>query len=268
VFDIDSRFKFNPVIIEKGGSTRAIRTAFMRRRLEDWETAEAFSTPYAREQVDQFSPRSKVILEIQSARDLEILEKIYANSVLLGDDSPDGWGIKYAQGDFNMTSDSKLFPPRPKWEAEGYRPDEYSRWIKGDWRPIEELWRELGVDPSRVIPLDPECERRIAAPDVQRTDWRVRCAQPPYDNLPIPRAGIPALPLYQGVMMHLLQTNASSYEGGAGHRARWNANLSFSDESLPQFLLAEHAVPVDKPSLATAVLCYPCGERSNRQCDC
>ena len=81
----------------------------MRRRLEDWEAAEALATPYAREQVERFSPRSKAILEIQSRRDLEILEKIYANSVLLGDDGPDGWGITYAT-EFHMTNDSKLFP--------------------------------------------------------------------------------------------------------------------------------------------------------------
>ena len=66
---------------------------------------------------------------------------------------PDGWGITYAT-EFHMTNDSKLFPPRPEWEAQGYRPDEYSRWLKGNWRPIEELWRELGVDPSHVVLID------------------------------------------------------------------------------------------------------------------
>jgi len=171
IFEIDSRFKFNPVIIAKGGRTEAIRTAFMRRKLEDWERAEALATPYTRAQVDQFSPRSKAILEIQSKRDLEILEKIYANSVLLGDEGPDGWGIKYST-EFHMTNDSKLFPPRTKWEELGYRPDEYSRWLKGDWRPIAELWAEFGVHPL------PAGDRR--------------CAQPPYDTLPIPRADIPA----------------------------------------------------------------------------
>ena len=144
LFPIHRSYKFNPVIIEKGGSTEAIRTAFMRRNLEDWEHAEDIATPYTRAQVEQFSPKTGAILEVQSQRDLEILEKIYANSVLLGEDGPDGWGIQYSQGDFNMTSDSKLFPPRPKWEAKGYRPDEYSRWVKGDWRPIGELWAELG----------------------------------------------------------------------------------------------------------------------------
>ena len=253
IFDIDSRFKFNPVIIEKGGRTAAIRTAFMRRKLEDWEWGEALATAYTREQVERFSPRSKAILEIQSARDLEILEKIYANSVLLGDDGPDRWGIKYAQGDFNMTSDSKLFPPRTKWEADGYRPDEYSRWIKGDWRAIAELWAEMGVAP---LPAG---------------EWR--CAQAPYDTLPVPRADIPAgivlsrgadawvreeriagvaMPLWQGVMVYGLSSNSAAYEGGAGHRAQWTRYDNFSDDVRPQFLLDIRDMPRDRSRCAIA----------------
>ncbi len=170
VFDIDSRFKFNPVIIQKGGQTEAIRTAFMRRKLADWERAEELATAYPRERVLQFSPNSRAILEIQSQRDLEVLEKIYSNSVLLGDQSEKGWGIKYAT-EFHMTNDSKLFPPRTKWEEWGYRPDEYSRWIKGPWKPLDQLWPKLGVSPL------PEGQTRLA--------------QPPYHKLPIPRADIP-----------------------------------------------------------------------------
>ncbi|MFN9288697.1 MAG: hypothetical protein ACK6EB_11520, partial [Planctomyces sp.] len=198
VFEIDSRFKFNPIIIQKGGTTTAIRTAFMRRKLEDWERAEEFATAYTRTQIDRFSPRSQAILEIQSAQDLQILERIYSNSVLLGDDGPDGWGIKYSR-EFDMTNDSKLFPPRTKWEEQGYRPDEYSRWLKGDWRPIAELWTVLGIDPSQVVTAAVELEdwlfdstadpaRRAAEAqflhghllkpgDVARTPFRVRCAQ-------------------------------------------------------------------------------------------
>ena len=185
----------------------------MRRSLDDWERAEDLATSYTRAQIERFSPRSRAILEIQSRRDLEILEKIYANSVLLGDDGPDGWGIRYAT-EFHMTNDSRLFPPRPQWEAKGYRPDEYSRWLLGDWRPIDELWKEMGVDPSRPQPAEIELEdwlfdttagpeRRQAearfvhghflkSGDVAPTDWRTSCAQPPYDHLPIPRSDIPA----------------------------------------------------------------------------
>ena len=90
IFDIEKRFKFNPVIIQKGGATDAVRTAFMRRKLEDWERAEGLVTPYGRDRVERFSPYSKAILEIQSGRDLEILEKIYSNSVLVGGDDIDG----------------------------------------------------------------------------------------------------------------------------------------------------------------------------------
>ena len=213
VFPIDSRFKFNPIVVEKGRTTEAIRTAFMRRNLDDWERAEDIATRYTRAQITQFSPKSRAILEIQSPHDLKILEKIYASAVLLGDEGPDGWGIRYGT-EFHMTNDSRLFPPRKQWEAKGYRPDEYSRWLLGDWRPIGELWAELRVDPSRPEPLEVELESWLfdttAAPnrreaearlvhgrllkpgDVERTEWESRCAQPPYDRLSIPRAAIPA----------------------------------------------------------------------------
>ncbi len=212
IFPIHRSYKFNPVIVEKGGATAAIRTAFMRRDLDDWERADDFATSYTLAQIKQFSPKSRAILEIQSQRDLEILEKIYANAVLLGDDGPGGWDLRYAT-EFHMTNDSRLFPPRPRWEAKGYRPDEYSRWLLGDWRPIDELWVEMGVDPSRPVPAEIEIEEwlfdttagperreaearfvhghRLKPGDVARTEWRSRGAELPYDRLPISRANLP-----------------------------------------------------------------------------
>ena len=212
IFPIHRSYKFNPVIVEKSGSTDAIRTAFMRHDIGDWERAEEHAISYDGDQVRRFSPKSRALLEIRSNRDLGILGKIYENAVLLGDNGPDGWDIRYVR-EFDMTGDSKLFPPRPEWEAKGYRPDEYSRWILGDWRPIEELWEELGVDstlsespPIRLedwlfdTTTDPgrrETEARfldghlLRPGDVARTDWRSRCARWPYDGLPIPRAKTP-----------------------------------------------------------------------------
>ncbi len=127
VFDIDSRFKFAVTIAQKGGKTEAMQAAFMRHELEDWGEARG-ALAYPAERVHAFSPKSLSVLEIRSERDLEVLTKIYANSVLLGDDGPDGWGIKYAT-EFHMTNDSKLFIPREKAEEAGYKPDEYGRWI-------------------------------------------------------------------------------------------------------------------------------------------
>lgn len=131
IFDIHRSFKFNAIIVRKGGETTAIRTGFMHRAVEDWQEAERHALAYPRERVTQFSPRSSAILEIQSERDLAVLEKMYRNSVLLGDLGPEGWGITYAR-EFDMTNDSKLFPPRTDWERKGYRPNEYGMWIGSD----------------------------------------------------------------------------------------------------------------------------------------
>ena len=298
VFPIHRSYKFNPVIVEKGGATEAIRTAFMRRNLDDWERAEDLATAYTRAQVERFSPTSRTILEIQSKRDLEILEKIYANGVLLGDDGPDGWGIRYVR-EFDMTNDSPLFPPRPQWEAKGYRPDEYSRWLLGDWRPVGELWAELGVGPSDPQPAETELEgwlfdttadpeRREAEArfvhghllkpgDVARTGWRLRCARPPYDRLPIPRAAIPAgiifsrdcdayirdpdiretaLPVYQGIMIQPFVPNARGWLSGTGLRAKWDyhdlGNLRWN----PQFLMARDVVGLESRDSCRAKIGY------------
>ncbi|MFH1012058.1 MAG: hypothetical protein V1784_12605, partial [bacterium] len=253
---------------------------------------------YTRAQVTRFSPRSLAILEIQSRRDLEIMEKIYANSVLLGDNGPDGWGIKYAQGDFNMTSDSKLFPPRPKWEAEGYRPDEYSRWLKGDWRPIGELWAELGMDPSRPLPVEVKIEdwlfdtaasveertgharfvhgHFLKPGDVQRTPWRIRCVQPPYDALPVPRAEIPpgiilsrdadawireeltediAVPLYQGLMIWNYDCSFSGWVSGTGRSANWNPIEWKRKCVIPQYLVSMSDYNGREKAIKEAKLC-------------
>ena len=281
IFPIHRSYKFNPIIVQKGGETEAINTAFMRRKLEDWERAEDISTPYSRKQVERFSPNSRAILEIQSARDLEILEKIYANGVLLGDDGPDGWGIKYTR-EFDMTNDSHLFPPRPEWEAKGYRPDEYSRWLLGDWRPMEELWEMLGVDPSKPEPAEIELEdwlfdttagpeRREAEAqfvhghwlkpgDVARTDWKLRCAQPPYDRLPVARVRIPAgivlsregdawigeeavrdsaVPVYEGRMVDLFDWSQKEWVRGRGREAEWREIPAQAKRLQPQYLMSK-----------------------------
>lgn len=280
MFPIHRSYKFNPVIVQKGRAIAGLRTAFMRHDSTDWEQAEEIAVPYSLGQVNQFSPKSRAILEIESQRDLEILEKIYANSVLLGDEGPSGWGIRYAT-EFHMTNDSKLFPPRPQWEAKGYRPDEYGRWLLGDWRPIDDLWAELGVDPDRREPqpieledwlYDPDAspERReaertfihghlLAPGDIEATGWRVRCAQPPYDRLPVSRIAIPegivlsreadawireteiedvALPLYQGVMFYDRLPNVAQHVRGSGRNAKWRSPSETENGLSPQFLIA------------------------------
>lgn len=221
VFDIDSRFKFGPVIVEKGGTTDRIHTAFMRRNLADWEEGEAYAIPYARTQIERFSPQTKAILEIRSQRDLQILEKIYANSVLLGDDGPNGWGIRYAT-EFHMTNDSKLFPPRPAWEEKGYRPDEYGRWLLGEWHPRERgtpapLDRPRWQLPPGII-LSQDGSQWIAESDIEDV----------------------ALPLYEGRMIGQFDFSQKGWVSGKGRSAVWR-DIPWGGKGFePQYIMGAH----------------------------
>lgn len=212
IFDIHRSFKFGPLIVEKGGRTDAVRTAFMRRSLEDWEIGERFAIPYSMEQVHRFSPRSLALLEIRDRRDLEVLEKIYENSVLLGDHGPDGWGITYAT-EFHMTNDSHLFKPRPWWEERGYKPDIYGRWIRfrGRVNPDERCrweagWIKLRDEPGWI--------------------WE--------DNI-----GDVALPLYEGRMIGQFDFSQKGWVSGKGRGAVWR-EISWDGKRIqPQFLMAK-----------------------------
>jgi hypothetical protein len=128
IFDIHRSFKFNPVILQRGGHTDSIRTAFMRRKLSDWEDAETIVTAYPRTLLLTFSPHMKAILEIQSPKDLSTAEAIYRESVLLGDLSTHKWHVAYQQGDFNLTSDSKRFANSLTLRTKGKTPDPYGTW--------------------------------------------------------------------------------------------------------------------------------------------
>ena len=228
IFDIHRSFKFNPIIVRKGGQTSAVRTSFMHRSIEDWQEAERHVLAYPRARVEQFSPRSRAILEIRTDHDLEVLENIYQNSVLLGDEGPEGWGVKYAT-EFHMTNDSKLFPPLPKWQEKGYQPDEYSHWLKGNWRPVE----SFGFDPSGHHQRDP-----------QTGHWSILDR---LDGLILSRDGRQAihlddiedvaLPLYQGVMIWQFDFGAAEYVSGAGNRASWESSNSWLRNLTTQFLI-------------------------------
>jgi hypothetical protein len=211
IFDIHRSFKFCPIVVQKGGHTEAVRAAFMRHDLRDWEEADRHIVFYPRRQVTRFSPGTRAILEVRDRRDLEVLEKIYANSVLLGDTGPDGWGITYAR-EFDMTNDSNLFPPRPVWEAKGYRPDEYGRWIKfRESQPVEKHPNEVGwirlADGSAVV-------HEEAIEDI-------------------------ALPLYEGRLYNSFDFAAKRWVSGRGLSARWEEVPWERKEVWPQYLITQ-----------------------------
>lgn len=227
IFDIHRSFKFCPLIVQKGGETKAIRAAFMHRNVDDWEQAERHVLAYPRARVEEFSPYSKAILEIRSEQDLRVLQKIYANGVLLGDQSENGWGIKYAT-EFHMTNDSKLFPPRPKWEEKGYRPDEYGHWLKGPWQDYHGPQQILERAPGLVLSRDGLQALRVdEIEDV-------------------------ALPLYEGRMIGQFDFSEKGWVSGKGRKAEWR-DISFAQKVLePQYLMGIDAYQgsEDEPSKA------------------
>lgn len=231
IFDIDSRFKFCPIIIEKGGMTEEIQTAFMRRRLEDWEEAEQHSIPYARAQVERFSPKTKAILEIRDRRDIAILQKIYSNGVLLGDTNPEGWQIKYAR-EFDMTNDSKLFPALPKWQKDGFVPDIYGRWIK------PAAVQEFVMPTPGWIPL-------LHGGYVHEAE---------IEEI--------ALPLYEGRMIGQFDFSQKGWVSGKGRTAVWR-DIPFDNKVIePQYLLAVQNIADFRPKICFMDICSATNART------
>lgn len=213
IFDIHRSFKFYATVLRKGGQTEAIEAAFMRHNLEDWAEAERHTLSYPRDRIQVFSPYSTAILEIRSERGLEVLEKMYANGVLLGDQSEQGWKIQYAT-EFHMTNDSKLFPPRPRWEQKGYVGDEYGHWLKGKWHGFSGGRHILARDAGVILSADGT--QAIALEDVEDV----------------------ALPLYQGVMINQFDSCAKGWTGGTGLTASWQILPPAENRLLPQYLMS------------------------------
>ncbi len=233
IFPIASGYKFNPVIVEKGGTTEAIRTAFMRHDLRDWEGDDAVVALYTREEIETLSPKSRSIVEIGSKRDLDCLHKIYSAAVRLGDDATDGWEIRYAS-EFHMTNDSHLFFRLSRLESDGYRPDEYSRWILGDWKPVESLGH--GRSPVRW-----DATARAKVPEgIVLSRCRDLCVSEE-DIQDI------AVPVYQGIMIQAFAPSARAWVSGTGLSAKWNDVTPESAEWTPQFLMRRDMGAMDFP---------------------
>ena len=218
---IDHRNKMVIFTIVKGGCTSAILTRFRlgpgnSPEIQELETdvlafERYLSVPVT--EIKKFSPHTGALLEIRSERDLRVLEKMYTSSVLLGDDSLQGWEIQYRQGDFNMTSDSKLFPPRSQWEEKGYQPDEYGHWLKGNWQPYND-------EPS----IFKGSKGAILSADRQ---WMISLNE--VEDV--------ALPLYQGVMIQQFDFSCKGWISGTGLKAIWQEIYFEQKQVKPQFLI-------------------------------
>jgi hypothetical protein len=174
----------------RGGSTDAFQSRF---RMGVGDSPEAQQIPddilrngtasmvFTPADVRLNSPNSLSLVELKSDRDLAIFRKIYARSFRIGDNAP-GWEIAYAT-EFHMTNDSKHFPALEKWEAKGYKPDVFGRWIGPD--------------------------------------------------------GDPALPLYQGGMIHHFDPMYKAWMAGMGRSAEWTRLSADCKQLRPKYCMEE-----------------------------
>lgn len=255
-------FKVVMLAVVKGGATDHLLARFRLgpgdspeiEELEDDVPDDSRYLAVEAAQLRRFSPNTGAVLEVSNGRDLDLLQELYGDGVLLGDDGPAGWAPKYVT-EFHMTGDSKLFPPRPKWEDEGYRPDLYGRWLKAIWGPCPSsdlaLLRGVTLSSDRTAEARPE--------DISDS----------------------ALPVYEGRMIAQYSASAKGWVSGKGRRAKWRA-LEPSDAPEPQFLMSTMAYTKHFPEdggvpkigfmdvtsatntrtmIATVLPSFPCGHK-------
>jgi hypothetical protein len=220
---VDHRFKIAFLHIEKGGIPERLATRF---RLGPGDSPEIHELEQDitrndgyllvdLQQIARFSPTSGAILEARTPADLNILEKIHTNGILLSDKSPGGWNIHYQQGEFNMTSKAKLFPPRWKWEEDGYRPDEYGHWLRGNWTAYSGANGILDRPTGLILSADGAASLRLE--EVEDA----------------------ALPFYQGGMIHQFDFRAAAYLKTEGRRGFSWVPLDWANKRVqPQYLMA------------------------------
>ena len=107
LFPIHGGYKFNPIVVERGGRTNALNAAFGRTDVREWQRPEDFSLRVSVADIRTFSPTTRSLMEFRERRDVEIVERMYARSRLLGElVSADGAAYR---SEFHMTNDASYF---------------------------------------------------------------------------------------------------------------------------------------------------------------
>jgi hypothetical protein len=232
------RFKFCIIGLERCGSTESIQTAFSRYNLEDWEEAEKYFLPYTVTSLREFSPASLALVEVRDARDMAILQKEYSRGILLGDQSPDSWNLRYAT-EFHMTNDAEHFPPLPDWETNGFVPDEYGHWLRGGWQPYSGPTYPPDRSTDLVIARDGASAIRIQ--DIQEM----------------------AVPLYEGRMIGQFDFSQKGWVSGKGRTALWR-DISWEKKRIePQYLMGIANLLNRSDSLGPKAPFMPIGSATN-----
>ena len=116
-FPIHRSFKFVPIVVERGGSTTAVRAAFMRHDVGEWERPAEHAIDLAVDDIERFAPDTLSFMEFKDDYDLDLVERIYGEHPLLGDVVARLGG--HYSAEFHMTNAAKHFVSRSKLEKQG-----------------------------------------------------------------------------------------------------------------------------------------------------
>jgi hypothetical protein len=130
--DVDGRFKFSTILF--GGVRRQFseaRCAFYLHQTSELDDPARVLTLTA-EDFALVNPNTGAAPIFRTKRDADITKLIYRSSAVLVAHLPRGleraWPIKFAQGTFNMTADSKQFKTRVELTRLGFSPSELGQW--------------------------------------------------------------------------------------------------------------------------------------------
>ncbi|MDP2827970.1 MAG: hypothetical protein Q8O37_05125 [Sulfuricellaceae bacterium] len=134
--DIDSRFKFCALVF--GGAAQrfaSAQCAFFLHSVKELADPERVLTLTGADFL-RVNPNTGAAPIFRTRRDAELTTQIYARHPVLVNRSSGSekkvWPIRFAQGTFNMTSDSGNFDSRAKLESLGWKPAPLNRWTKDE----------------------------------------------------------------------------------------------------------------------------------------
>lgn len=108
VFPIDSRFKFVLFGYHKQSAQDAFDAAFMLHDLDVLAAPHEHTLSVPAPLIRHFSPDTLSIMEFRSQGDVDIVQRIYGNWPLLGEQIENTWNITFAR-EFNFTDDRHFF---------------------------------------------------------------------------------------------------------------------------------------------------------------
>lgn len=122
IFDIHRSYRFGPVVVQKGGVTDAVATAFRQSDPAAWQQAETAAFAYPRDRLRRFSPEAGVFHEIEDSRELELLERIFEDTLRIGDRDE----LRYVR-EFDLTNDARQFLETDRLLRRGVSLDRFGR---------------------------------------------------------------------------------------------------------------------------------------------